>query len=144
MQVDVEVSMAAFIFLCDLSTESECLERKLFGTSPGEAYQNHFRKIAIGDLLFLYNLDTGMLRGPFAAKTICTMNLDPKAWRKTRRNFPWQVRVDDSAVFPKPLSADHVVKIVTMANTRSGILPPSELSDEQAEKMIDALKQANS
>src|ERR1022692_2238216 len=89
--------MGAFIFLCDFTTEQECLERKLFGTNPGEMHQHHYRKISVGDTLFLYNFETGILRGPFSATTTCKMNIEPTAWKKTRRSFPWQVRVDDAA-----------------------------------------------
>src|ERR1700709_2825032 len=86
--------MSAYIFLCDLSTEKECIDRRLFGSNPGDAHRYHYSKIAVGDTLFLYNFEMGFLRGPFKALTTCKSNIDPAAWKKTRRSFPWQVRVD--------------------------------------------------
>jgi hypothetical protein len=135
--------MGAYIFLCDFTTERECLERKLFGTNPGEMHQHHYSKIAVGDMLFLYNFETGMLRGPFTATTPCKLNIEPTAWKKTRRSFPWQVRVDDGKVFKTALGADELRKHVTLASTKMGLLPPAELTDEQQANLLFALEQTN-
>lgn len=129
--------MPAFIFLCDFSTEQECLDRKLFGTNPGEQYEHHYSKVSVGDTLFLYNFETGQLRGPFIAMTPCKMNIEPTAWKKSRRSFPWQVRVDDSGVHRTPLSADQLRKQVGLTSTKVGLLPPSELTDEQAGVLLE-------
>jgi hypothetical protein len=32
--------MPAFIYLCDMTTERECLDRMLFGTNNGDNYSN--------------------------------------------------------------------------------------------------------
>jgi hypothetical protein len=61
-------SMGAFISLYDFTTAAECLERKLFGTNPGEMHQHHYSKIGVGDILFLYNFETGQTRGPFTPR----------------------------------------------------------------------------
>lgn len=135
--------MSAFIFLCDFTTEQECLDRKLFGTNPGEMHQHHYSKINVGDTLFLYNFETGMLRGPFSAVTTCKMNIEPTAWRKTKRSFPWQVRVDDAAAYKLPLGADEFSKHVPLRSTKLGLLPPAELSGEQTTKLLDAMRQKN-
>lgn len=131
--------MPAFIFLCDLATEQECLERSLFGTNPGEQHQHHYRKIAGGETLFLYNFETGVLRGPYAAVTACKMNIEPSAWKKTRRSFPWQVRVDGSGAASTPLNADALRKIVPLYATKVGLLPPAELTDAEAEAVLAAM-----
>ena len=131
--------MAAFVFLCDFSTEAECLDRQLFGTNPGEQHQHHYSKVAVGDTLFLYNFETGQLRGPYRAVTACRMNIEPAAWKKSRRSFPWQVRVDGTGAAAKPLGADALRKLVPLASTKMGLLPPAELTGEQAEKVLAAL-----
>ncbi|HEX2973590.1 MAG TPA: hypothetical protein VHP11_14745 [Tepidisphaeraceae bacterium] len=136
--------MATFVFLCDLSTEQECLDRRLLGTTPGESHQHHYRKIVVGDQLFLFNYEIGRLRGPFSALTLCTRNIEPKAWAKTKRCFPWQVRVDDKVAFKIPLDADELNRLVTLARTRIGLMPPAELSDQQAGRILHALRQKNS
>ncbi|GMU80958.1 MAG: hypothetical protein AMXMBFR47_08290 [Planctomycetota bacterium] len=137
-------AVGAFIFLCDLTTEQECLDRSLFGTNAGEAHRHHYSRVAVGDTLFLYNLDTGQLRGPFTATTECRNNIEPQAWKKTRRSFPWQVRVDAGATLPKPLTADTLTKHVPLASTGVGVLPPSELTTEQSMIILEELSRANS
>lgn len=135
--------MASYIFLCDFSTEQECLERKLFGTNPGEAHQHHYSKVKVGDTLFLYNFETGQLRGPYSATTPCKMNIEVTAWKKSKRHFPWQVRVDDSKAFKVPLSADDLRRLIAIASTKIGLLPPAELTDEQAAAILDAMAKKN-
>jgi hypothetical protein len=135
--------MGTFIFLCDLNTEQECLDRRLFGTTPGESHQHHYRKIAVGDRIFLFNYEFGRLRGPFSALTACTMNIEPKAWAKTKRSFPWQVKVDDKDAYKVPLNADELHRIVPLASTKIGLLPPVELGEEQAEVVLQALRRRN-
>jgi hypothetical protein len=131
--------MRSFVFLCDMSTEQECLERMLFGTNAGENLQVHYSNVAVGDRLFLYNFETGIMRGPFVALTACTHNLEPKAWKKSRRNFPWQVRVDGSGAFKTPARADDFVGFIPLAQTKIGLLPPAELSEEQTEQLLDVM-----
>lgn len=131
--------MPAFIFPCDFSTEQECLDRKLFGTNPGENYSNHYRKIGAGDTLFLYNFDTGTLRGPYIAASPCKMNIEPAAWKKSKRNFPWQAGVDDSRLFGSVLTADKFRGVLSLAATPMGLLPPVEIPDETAEKLLMAM-----
>ncbi len=135
--------MAAFIFLCDLTTEAECLERSLFGTNAGESHREHYSRVAVGDTLFLYNLDTGQLRGPYKALTACQFNIEPKAWKKTRRSFPWQVRVDAGGAYQKPLPADELARHVTLTQTGVGVLPPCELADVQVARLRAALEKLN-
>ena len=132
--------MGSFIFLCDFATEQECLDRKLFGTNPGESHRLHYSNVKVGDTLFLYNFETGQLRGPFIAMTPCTMNIEPQAWKKTRRSFPWQVRVDDRTVLTKPLNADQLRRYVSLSATKIGLLPPSELTDQETGEIVTALE----
>ena len=134
--------MGAFIFLCDLTTERECLDRLLVGTNPGEMHQFHYSKVAVGDMIFLYNFDLGLLRGPFTALTRCLQNIEPQAWRKTRRSFLWQVRVNASTAFPIPLKADEFKGYLPLSSTRMGLLPPAELSEDQVEKVLIGFRKA--
>lgn len=135
--------MPAFIFLCDLTTEQECRNRKLFGSNPGDAHRFHYSNVAVADTLFLYNFDTGFLRGPYSATTRCMSNIEPDAWKKTRRSFPWQVRVDDARVFERLLGVDVISKIVPVTAGKIGILPPYELTDDQAAEIIAAFERVN-
>lgn len=131
--------MRSFVFLCDMSTEQECLDRSLFGTNAGENVELHYSKLAVGDQLFLYNFELGTIRGPFTALTACVNNLEPKAWKKGRRSFPWQVRVDGSACSKRTVNADHFAAFIPLVQTKVGLLPPPEMSDEQAGRLMKLL-----
>jgi hypothetical protein len=132
--------MATFVFLSNLNTEKECIDRSLFGTNPGETHKHHYSKIEVGDRLFLYNYDTGRLSGPFAAVTRCMFNLEPDAWRKSKGAFPWQVRVDGEGRFSLPLTADEFRSFLPLSITRIGVIPPAELTDEQVAALMEAFK----
>jgi hypothetical protein len=122
-----------------MSTEQECLDRMLFGTNAGESYQLHYSKLAVGDRIFLYNFELGIMRGPFTALTACINNLEPKAWKKTRRSFPWQVRVDGAAASKVTARADDFAGFIPLAETKVGLLPPAELTDDQAAQLMHLL-----
>lgn len=127
--------MPAFIYLCDMKTEQECLDRMLFGTNAGDNYSG----LDVGDQVFLYNFDLGILRGPFLATTKSIRNLEPNAWSKSRRRFPWQVRVDVSHAFKTPMRADDFAGLIPLSQTKVGLLPPSELTDEQTDQLLSAM-----
>jgi len=132
--------LRSFIFLCDLSTEQECLDRGLFGTNAGENQHRHYSKLAVGDRLFLYNFELGTMRGPFTALTACVNNLEPTAWKRGRRSFPWQVRVEGSMASKGTARADDFAAFLPLAQTRVGLLPPPELTDEQSDRLLGLLK----
>ena len=111
----------------------------LFGTNAGESVQLHYSKLVVGDRLFLYNFEIGTMRGPFTALTACTNNLEPKAWKKTRRSFPWQVRVDGSTASKVTARADNLTGFIPLSATKVGLLPPPELSDEQTKKLLELM-----
>jgi hypothetical protein len=60
-----------FLFLCDQSTESECLSRKLVGTTTNN--YEWASSITIGDMILLFNFQTLDLIGPMiaASETDC-------------------------------------------------------------------------
>ena len=120
-------------------TEQECLDRMLFGTNPGESFQLHYSKLAVGDRLFLYNFELGIMREPFTTLTTCVNNLEPKAWKKTRRSFPWQVRVNGLGVSRVTARADDFAGFIPLAETKVGLLPPPELTDAQTVRLLELL-----
>ena len=69
----------------------ECLRKRLFGNS--QRYWSQVRKIRPGTPLFLYNLDTGSLHGPFQAASKPRVHLDPYAFMDSGRSYPAQVEV---------------------------------------------------
>ncbi|MCW4050582.1 MAG: hypothetical protein NWE89_12700 [Candidatus Bathyarchaeota archaeon] len=80
----------SYLFYCTNKTTDECLEKGLFGNS--KQHWDKVKKIKIGDPVFLYNLSTGCLIGPFRASSRPKIHLDPYAFLK-KGNFPAQVEV---------------------------------------------------
>ena len=80
---------------------------------------------------------------PFLATTPCTHNIEPLAWKRVKQSFPWQVRVDDSRAFKAPLTADDLAKFIPLTSTKLGLMPPTELIDEQVQKLLAAFKIKN-
>ena len=135
----------AFVFLCNANTEQECLDRSLFGTPDGKIHKLYLSRVAVGDQLFLYNYDTGTLRGPFTAKTACCSNLEPDAFKKMKNRASWQVRVDAAGQYPKPITADDLAELGLLQQAPPlGFLPPSELDSAQVYVLIEAFMRNNS
>lgn len=81
----------SYLFFCNNWTKDECLRKRLFGNS--QRFWDQVRRIRLGTPLFLYNLDTGCLYGPFQAVSKPRMHLDPYAFLESGRSYPAQVEV---------------------------------------------------
>jgi hypothetical protein len=81
----------SYLFYCNNVTKDECLHKKLFGNT--QRFWNQVKKIKPGTPLFLYNLDTGRLHGPFQAASKHRIHLDPYAFLDSGRSYPAQVEV---------------------------------------------------
>ncbi|WP_028842286.1 DNA methyltransferase [Thermodesulfovibrio yellowstonii] len=79
------------IFACTNKSEKECLSRKLFGTNS--IYGEKVFSIKKGDLLFLLNIDTDILYGPFIAESDGSKNIEPDAWNG---RYPYQVKISEN------------------------------------------------
>lgn len=49
------------------------------------------------------------------------------------------MRVDGSGAGKKPVSADLFARFIPLAQTKIGLLPPAELSEEQVTKLLAAI-----
>ena len=63
-------------FVCKLETEGECFLRRLFGDVESYAKEKQVKK---GDILFLHNIDTDILYGPFTAESDAGL-IEADAW----------------------------------------------------------------
>jgi hypothetical protein len=77
----------AFMFLCDVSTEVECLAKHLVGTTQSNALWA--MRVKAGDDIYLFNFQTGQILGPYLANSGADCH-DAAAWGG---NFPIQVRI---------------------------------------------------
>ena len=76
------VDAAAFLFMCNRATESEVLQRRLFGLPSAQlGIMRAFVSALPSAPLLLYNMDTREVRGPFAADGEPARDLVPEAWR---------------------------------------------------------------
>ena len=82
----------SYIFYCSNQTMEECFQKALFGNTY--KHWEKVKKIKKGDPIFLINLNTGILYGPFFATRKPKLNLDPYAFLSSGRNYPAQVEVE--------------------------------------------------
>jgi Development and cell death domain len=80
------------MFLCDQTTEPECLQKHLVGTTQLNALW--CMDIQAGDDIYLFNFNTGVVRGPYVAISGVDCH-DPTAWSG---KFPIQVRISETLV----------------------------------------------
>ena len=85
----------SFMFLCDQATESECLKKQLVGTTQLNAIT--FMGVQAEDDIYLFNFNTGVIRGPYSAETGIDCH-DPTAWGG---NFPVQVKIHSNPLTKK-------------------------------------------
>jgi len=108
--------MRAYLFLCDEVTETECLQRRLVGTT----YANAIWAAAIQakDEVFLYNFHTGSLLGPFFAASTADCHC-PDAWGG---RFPIQVRIEATALTRRANTGASAFPLPTRKRRPSGVL----------------------
>jgi len=76
------------IFICDSSTEQECISRRLLGLPKSQT--SLLSKMGDSSFLFLFNVRSRQLLGVFQPDGPAGMDLEPSAWGGGR--FPVQVR----------------------------------------------------
>jgi hypothetical protein len=86
------VEKSSFVFVCDQETEAECLSKELMGTTQANAIWAI--RIKPGDHIYLFNFNTRVIRGPYAAMSDAD-SYDRSAWQG---RFPVQVKVAKTAL----------------------------------------------
>lgn len=124
-------NIAGYLFLCTNRTQNECLENKLFGAV--RQYFGWIKQITKGTPLFLYNVDTKTLFGPFIAADQGGWNISPRAWENVRPlEFPAQVLVGHEIIH-KLTEAHKKLKFLK----RTSIC---RLNEEQTNALLKALE----
>jgi DNA modification methylase len=96
-----------YILACTSKSEKECFDRMLFGTT--RVYGESVLKIRKGDLLFLVNLDTDVLYGPFKARSDGSKDLVRLAWSG---RYPYQVHVQGNGKVSSITAAKKVLSAI--------------------------------
>ncbi len=65
-----------YVLFCNKKSQQECLTKKLFACADQKASS----RIRVGDIVFLYNVESRSLIGPFTALTPRGDELDSGAW----------------------------------------------------------------
>lgn len=116
------------IFTCTNSTEKECLERMLFATN--KIYEDKALKVKKGDVLFLLNMDSDVLYGPFVAKSDGQKDIVPEAWSG---KYPYQVEVKQIGKTYSIYKAKNILK-------KMGISWKNTLTNYEAKLIVNYMK----
>ncbi len=119
-----------YLFACTDKSEKECFENNLFGTSY--IYGDGVLELEPGDSLFLVNLESDRLFGPFHATTKGSYNLDSKVWGD---KYPYQVRFE-------PVNGVKSIEKAKRFLQKLGIKSNEPLEDFEAEALKSLFPQA--
>jgi DNA modification methylase len=86
--IDTPAEVTGYIFACTNKTEKECFDRMLFSTN--KVYSEKMLQVKKNDILFLLNLQSNVLYGPFTAESSGKKDIIPEAWGG---KYPYQVKV---------------------------------------------------
>lgn len=112
-------SKKSCVFACTNKSEKECLSRKLFGTNS--VYGEKIFSLTKGDFLFLLNIDTDVLYGPFIAKSEGRKNIEPDAWEG---RYPYQVKISENGEIKTLKNAKKIFAQLNI-DWRTQIIDPS-------------------
>ncbi len=84
---DTSLQQEAILFHCNHATYDECITKRLFGSS---SLTPSCSKVASGTPLFLFNISTRTIHGPFLALSAVTQGIDASAFSG---RFQYQVKV---------------------------------------------------
>ncbi|NOJ26397.1 MAG: DNA methylase [Nitrososphaera sp.] len=134
--------VTGYVLACTSTTEKECLDRMLFGTN--KLYGDNVLKIRKGELVFLININSDKLFGPFTADSDGEKNIVPEAWKG---RYPYQVKVAGdnfgsirnarkvlkqiSSTWREPISPDNAAALVEhIKNPKSKVVFRNEQDDK--------------
>ena len=91
------------VFICTTNTERTCLERWLVGSTLNQQQQMQ-KLVHKGMPVFVYNVDSTAVYGPFEPAGAPALNIDLTAWPTEQKGawsrYPVQVRLQRSSLGP--------------------------------------------
>ena len=85
---------SGYLFFCSKSNLAQCISRRTF--TCADLHKDHIEKIKRGTVLFMYNIDTEALVGPFTSVTEDAERIEPGTWATgiDRDSFTGNVTVE--------------------------------------------------
>jgi hypothetical protein len=85
---------SGYLFFCNKSSLAQCISRRTFTCT--DQHKDHIQKIKRGTVLFMYNIDTEALVGPFTSVTEDAQQIEPGTWATgiDRSSFSGNVTVE--------------------------------------------------
>lgn len=125
---------AGYVFFCNSASQEQCLERKLYTCADKEIMP--MGKIKRGSVIFLYNVETKRLLGPFTAASESGRDLESGAWALDidEHSASENVKVEWEKLHQVENAPE---KIPFLRNPRTCML-----SETQTQRALDVLKQA--
>ena len=123
------------VFLCDADALKDCVKRRLF-TCSGDNVQV-VREMEVGSIVFLLNMVSNTLVGPFTAAGHSGIGLKPGGWREvvdTRTNAGIRVEWEDVHELKNAKDMFPFLKDINVC----------KLSHFQTQDLLNALKEAPS
>lgn len=117
-----------YIFLCNNTTASECLDKKVFGAKDS-VWQDFISRIQIGSPCFLWNYQKQELYGIFRAVSFPYYDRER---RNFNGNYPAQVKVDWIEEIKTPLKIQELKSIINFKEH-----PPIQISSEVSQRIIN-------
>ncbi|KAK9062310.1 hypothetical protein SSX86_019496 [Deinandra increscens subsp. villosa] len=130
--VQGEIPESGAIFMSNTKTRKECLDRELFGLPS--AMSNFVSHVKKGMTLFLFEFERRLLYGVFRATCDGEINIEPKAFRSSRKHFPAQVRF--TTVWHCSPLAEHEFQDVIRDNYYSGKKFHFGLNEKQVSNLM--------
>jgi|SRR5271157_674166 len=121
------------VFLCDAGSLKDCMRNKLF-TCSGENVTK-VRELEVGSIVFLFNMRTDTLVGPFTATGSTGAGLEPGSWKEVddgKNDYNIRVEWEDL----------HELKNAQEKFPFLGDLNTCKLTHFQTQDLMDALKKA--
>jgi hypothetical protein len=126
---------AGYVFACGADALGDCVRRRVFSCS-GEAAED-VRDLALGSMVFLFDVDSDTLVGPFTAAGSVGRGMEPGAWTESvdELSFSGNFKVTWEELHKVENARERFPFLRDRKNCR--------LSRLQVQDLLDALKKGN-
>jgi hypothetical protein len=126
---------AGYVFVCGADALGDCVRRRVFSCS-GEAVED-VRDLALGSMVFLFDVGSDILVGPFTVAGSFESGMEPGAWTESvdESSFSGNFRVTWEELHKIESAAERFAFLRDRKNCR--------LTRLQVQDLLDALKKGD-